>query len=169
MPRSTSARIAPTAEMMKTILTALLTCIAACAIAAEPKVTGLTVFTGTWLIDIDANGRATAQYGSTPGDSGYVDEGTIDFPSLLQEIANAKRKSAKETGDRFQIAVQREGETTTAAFTLADDSCIERTLAHLDRKWKPHPIGQRFNELKAKYPIIPKKEKTSEYQGGAYR
>ncbi len=153
---------------MKTLTAILMICLASTAHSASPKAEKISVYTGTWLIDFYPNGRASAQYGSNPGDSGYVDEGTIDFTVLLDGVNQAQKKNTREPADRFQIAIQLEGQTTTIGFVLTDDSFIERTLAELDEKWKQHPVGHRFFELKTKYPIIPKKEESSEPAGGAY-
>lgn len=147
---------------MKTISIASLILLAASAVAGDPTAEKISVFTGTWLIDFDPAGRAAAYYGSNPGDSGYVDEGTIDFTALLEGVVRAEKKNAKGPGDRYQVSIQYEGQTSATAFVLVDDSIIQRTLIELDGKWKPHPVGQRFSELKAKYPIIPRKEEASE-------
>lgn len=148
---------------MITISTALLVLLVAGAIAGEPQVDRISVFTGTWLIVFEPTGRAAAYYGSNPGDSGYVEEGTVDFKALLETLTKAEKKNAKESSDRFQVSIHKEGQTTTTAFVLIDDSLIQRTLVELDGKWKPHLVGQRFSDLKAKCPIIPRKDKSSEH------
>ncbi len=142
---------------MKTLMAILTICLATAAYSASPIAEKISVYTGIWLIDFYPNGRASAQYGSNPGDSGYVDEGTIDFTALLNGVNQAQKKSPREPADRFQITIDLEGQTTATGFVLADDSLIERTLAELEKKWKPHPVGQRFLDLKTKFPIIPKK------------
>jgi hypothetical protein len=68
---------------MKTLTAILTVCLASVAYSVSPVTEKISVYTGTWLIDFYPNGRASAQYGSNPGDSGYVDEGTIDFAVLL--------------------------------------------------------------------------------------
>ena len=150
---------------MKTILITLFAIIATGVCAEQPEVQNISVYTGTWLIDFAPDGRAAASYGSNPGDSGYVDEGTVDFNALLDAVTKTEIKNAKAPGDRFQISIRHTGETSITAYTLIDDSFILRILEELDGKWKPHPIGQRFFELKDKHPIITKAKENSE-QGG---
>ena len=151
---------------MKTLLITLIALLAACAYAEIPEVRTISIFTGAWLIDFESDGSASAQYGSTPGDSGNVDKGTIDFNALLEVISKTDRKDTKETSDRFQVSTRYEGQTSTTGYTLVDDSYIEMTLQGLEGKWKP--LGQRFLELKAKYPIIPKKISGSEQSVPGY-
>jgi hypothetical protein len=146
---------------MKTTSTILLLLVAVCVLAEEPKVEQVSIFTGTWLINFDPSGRAAASYGSNPGDSGYVDEGTVDFKKLLQAVTNTPRKT-KESSDTFQVTIRHKGQTSTTAFVLVDDSAIRKVLEGLDHKWKPHPVGQRFYELTSKHPIVPRIEGNSE-------
>lgn len=131
--------------------------LATVALAGEPKIEEVTIFTGTWLITFEPSGQASAQYGSLPGDSGFVDPGTVDFNQLLVDIAKAQRKEKKEPMDRFQIAIRHEGQASILSFTVKDETVIEQLLATLDAKWKQHPPGGRFDELKRRYPIIPKR------------
>jgi hypothetical protein len=62
-----------------------------------------------------------------------------------------------------------EGQTSTTGFTLVNDSVIRRTLVELEDKWKPDPLGQRFFELKARFPVIPKKKESSGPAPALYR
>jgi len=78
-------------------------------------------------------------------------------------VNQVQKKSSREPTDRFQVAIRLESQTTTTGFVLAADFLIERTLSELDGKWKQHPVGHRFFELKTKYPIIPEKGKSSEH------
>ena len=141
---------------MKTILITLLALLATGVRAEQPVAQIISVYTGIWLIDFEPTGRAAAYYGPNPGDSGDVDEGTVDFKALLDAVTKAEKKNTKEPGDRFQVSIRYAGQTSTTAYTLIDDLIIQQTLEELDGKWKPHPVGQRFFDLKAKYPIIPK-------------
>ena len=142
---------------MKTLVAILICAVATVGLATEPRIEDVTIFTGTWLITFEPNGRASAQYGSTPGDSGFVEPGTIDFNQLIAAITKAEKKGKKDPADRFQIAVRHEGQTSIMSFTVKDEAVIEQMLATLDAKWKQHPVGKRFDELKRRYPIIPKK------------
>lgn len=142
---------------------------ATCVSAQEPTVKQISVFTGTWLIDFQPNGRAVVFYGSNPGDSGYVDGGTVDFKALLETVTKTERKNAREPSDVFQVSIQYEGQTSTTGFTLVNDSVIRRTLVELEDKWKPDPLGQRFFELKTRFPVIPKKKESSGPAPALYR
>lgn len=122
----------------------------------EQQVQNITVSTGPWIITFEPSGYASAQYGSTPGDSGYVPKGTVDFISLLKSIESTPTKEKKEPSYEFQIAILHKGQNFTTAFTLTDVSFIRDVLLSLESKWKQMPLGTRFNELHNKYPIIEK-------------
>ena len=125
--------------------------------AEDPKVKRITVFTGPWIITFELSGAAHAQYGSLPGDGGYVDEGPVDYAKLLKAIKTTPRKDKNEAGDRFQVAILHERQTSTKVFTLTDESFLEQILRNLESKWKQDPHGTRFNELKEQHPIVHKK------------
>ena len=156
------------AEEMKTILIALFAIIAT-GVYADQRIVHISVYTGTWLVDFRPGGRATASYGSIPGDSGFVDDDTVDFIALLESILKTGKKDTKELGDRFQVSIGYVGETTSTAYSLVDDTFIYDLLEDLDGKWKPHPVGQRFYELKSKYPIVPTEKENSEQGVPGYR
>ena len=141
-------------EMKTTIIVLLLPILMATVFAEEPKVQSVTVFTGPWLITLESSGRAHAQYGSLPGDGGYVTNGTVDFASLLKSIMSTPKKDKTEPSDQFQVAIHYEGQTSTTGFSLTDTGFLKRLLGSLDFQWKQDPGGTRFNDLRKQYPIV---------------
>jgi hypothetical protein len=122
----------------------------------EPEVLSISVFTGPWIITFEPSGHASAQYGSVPGDCGYVPPGTVDFDSLLKSIKSAQKKEIKEASDKFQVAIHFKGQTSATAFVFTDMSFLRLVLESLEIKWHQVSGGERFAELLEKYPIIQK-------------
>jgi hypothetical protein len=123
--------------------------------AEELPVQSVSIFTGAWIIEFMPSGSARAQYGSSPGDGGYVAEGTVDFTALVKNILATSKKEKTEHGDKFQVAVRYEGQISVTAFVLSETSFLERILGDLESKWKG---GARFDKLREKYPIVQKTE-----------
>lgn len=127
-------------------------------VVADNEVVSIWAVTGPWSIEFGPNGRATAQYGSLPGDAGYVDEGTVDFKALLATLETIRKKEQRGPVDGIQVGIRRKGETSSTAIMSIDDRFIREVLTSIDSKWKQIPGGERFDELKAKHPIIRSKE-----------
>jgi len=139
---------------MKTLTAFLAFVFVVAARAADAPVQRVTVWTGIWTIAFERSGRVHAQYGSLPGDGGYVPEGTVDFAALVKAISATPKKKQHRPQDRIQVVLHREGEAPATASTLTDSSFVEEILLGLETKWKQDPLGTRFGELRRRHPIV---------------
>lgn len=120
-----------------------------------------------WMLRFELSGAAHAQYGSLPGDGGFVPPGSVDFSRLARDLASAAGGAAAAGPDRIQVsawalcAADAVGcdppEGSTAPLSDAQQRVVLRLLADLETRWRPDEYGtKRFDELRQRFPIAPR-------------
>ena len=125
-----------------------------CSVADDtPEAQSVAVWTPShaWLLTFKPDGSVHAQYGSTLGDGASVPAGTVDFLALLDDF---KRLQTDERLKTAQVAIQYEGQTSTTAFSLRDDTLLRNMMNSFRNDWQPDPGGNRFHQLLKKYPLF---------------
>jgi hypothetical protein len=136
------------------LITALITAIAGSASADQRQVAEVTVSppSHTWILTFHTNGSVHAQYGSTPGDGASIPAGSFDFPALLDAV---RRLESDEQLSTAQAAIRHEGQASTTAFYLRDDTLIRYLTESFRDDWRPDPGGDRFHQLLEDHPMFP--------------
>ncbi|MET0555663.1 MAG: hypothetical protein ABW221_21675 [Vicinamibacteria bacterium] len=137
--------------------------------AATPRPLEIATADLAWRLRVDFSGAVHAQYGSAPGDGGFVPPGTIDRPALARALSAAAGGGAPKGPHRLQA---------TASWFCPEDvkaaGCdwrsealghpneeqeriLRRLLEELEPQWKPDEYGtRRFEELRRTHPILPR-------------
>ena len=121
-----------------------------------------------WMIHFELSGAAHAQYGSLPGDGGFVPPGTVDLPALARALSAAAGGGASKGPDRIQVtasslcpegAEKEDCDWQSGALEYASDAqqrVVLRLLEALEPQWQADEFGtRRFEELRRKHPIAP--------------
>jgi hypothetical protein len=136
--------------------------------AMVPRAIEIAMPSLAWTIRLDFSGAAHAQYGSLPGDGGFVPPGTFDLPALARALSAAAGGRPSAGPSRLQAtawslcpadAEPKDCDWQTDALTYASDeqqAVLLRLLEKLEPQWKPDEYGtKRFEELRREHPILP--------------
>jgi hypothetical protein len=105
-----------------------------------------------WSVDFFPDGSARLQYGSSGGDNARVPAGSVDFDEFLAAVRKLRVETRPPNGT--QVSIIHQGEETSGAFFVSDDSLFRRTIESLE--WRnQQPLSDRFLDLLKKYPIFP--------------
>lgn len=124
-----------------------------------------------WFIQVRPDGSVHASYGSLPQHQIQMQQGSIDFASLVEEIK--KVMIVDEIAEGTQVALQRKGESSHRSRYLSDDQFLRRLFPSDPAAWKTiipkltkdmkpdglhiTPISDEMADLIARTPIFQKK------------
>jgi len=130
-----------------------------------------------WFIQVSPDGSVRASFGSLPEHQIQMQQGSVDFATLVDDIKKMMTEDVIPSGS--QVALQRKGESSHRSRYLRDDQFLQRLFPSDPAAWKTiipkltkdmkpdglhiAPISKEMAELMVKTPLFPKK--TAEQAG----
>jgi hypothetical protein len=130
-----------------------------------------------WFIQVSPDGSVRASFGSLPEHQIQMQQGSVDFASLVDEIKKVMTEDVIAGGS--QVALQRKGESSHRSQYLRDDQFLRNLFQsdptawrsifpRLSKDMKPNgfhiePVSEEMAKLMTRTPIFPKK--TAEQAG----
>ena len=124
-----------------------------------------------WFVQISPDGSVRASFGSSPQHQIQMQQGSVDFVSLVEEIKKVMTEDVIAGGT--QAALQRKGESSHRSQYLRDDQFLRSLFQSDPAAWntifprltkdmKPDgfhiaPISEEMAKLMTRAPIFPKK------------
>lgn len=123
-----------------------------------------------WLIQVSPDGSVRASFGSLPEHQIQMQQGSIDFSKLVEEIEKMMTDEIIPNGS--QVALQRQGDSSHRARYLRDDQFLRRLFPSDPVAWKRifpkvtkdmksdglyiSPVSKQMADLMTKTPIFQK-------------
>jgi hypothetical protein len=124
-----------------------------------------------WFIQVSPDGSVRASFGALPQHQIRMQQGSVDFASLVDEIK--KMMTTEVISGGSQVALQHKGESSHRSRYLRDDQFLQRLFPSDPASWKTiipqltkdmkpdglhiAPISKEMADLMIKTPIFPKK------------
>jgi hypothetical protein len=124
-----------------------------------------------WFIQVRPDGSVHASFGSLPQHQMQMQQGSVDFVSLVEEIKKVMTEDVIAGGT--QAALQRKGESSHRSQYLRDDQFLRSLFQSDPAAWKTifprltqdmrpdgfhiAPISEEMAKLMTRTPIFPKK------------
>ena len=105
---------------------------------ADAQVEGICLFNSGWHLCFEPDGSANGIYGELLESCIQLKAGTVDFSAMVAKINKAEPSATPEIG-KFQISMEVKDQGVKPAFTLKDNTIIEKILASHEKQWTHCP------------------------------